>query len=144
MENLFNYQEVPRDYRHCQNAECPRSANCLRYQVALRAGSDVPSFWVINPAYIAAHDECPDFHSDQLTRFALGISHLFDKLPHAKAIKIRKIIYAHLGKNMFYRILNKKRHITPEEQDFIREVFQKEGIEEEPVFDKYIDKYEWF
>jgi hypothetical protein len=33
--------------------------------------------------------------------------------------------------------------ITPEQQDFIRKVFLEEGIEEEPVFDEYVEQYDW-
>lgn len=143
MENNFNYGQVPKNYLHCQNTQCQHSASCLRFLVALRIDSSVSSFSIVNPAYVAGRTECPYFKPDQLIRFASGITYLFDNLPHAKAIKVKKIIYSHFGKNTYYRFRNQERLIKPEEQDFIHEVFVKEGIEEEPLFDKYVDKHDW-
>ena len=143
MEKDFNYQNVPKNYVHCLNAQCPRSADCLRFQVALHANPETSFFQVVNPACVVDKKECQYFRPDCLRSFALGITHLFDNLPLKKAVKMRKILYGHFKKNMFYRILNKERLISPEEQDFIREAFYKEGIEEELVFDKYVDKYDW-
>lgn len=144
MENNFNYQEVPGAYLHCLHAECPRSATCLRFLVTLHADPHTLCFSVINPAFIAEQVECPYFQVDELTRFALGMSHLLDNQVHSKALKLRKVLYSYFGRSMFYRIRNKERLITPEEQAFIREIFRKEGIEEEPVFDQYVYRYQWF
>ena len=144
MEKYFNYKDVPKNYLHCLNAQCPHAADCLRFQAALHAGPDTSSFLAVNPAYVADNEECPYFRPDCMVRFALGITHLFDNLPHAKAIQIKKMLYNQFKRNMFYRILNKERLIRPEEQDFIRDVFFKEEIEDEPVFDEYIDRYDWY
>ncbi|MDH6306389.1 hypothetical protein M2459_000376 [Parabacteroides sp. PF5-5] len=143
MKENFNYKDVPWDYLHCLNAQCPRSADCLRFQVTLHTDQDRSSFSIVNPAYVAAREECPFFHLDRLTHFALGMRRLFDKVPHAKALKIRNILYHHFERSMYYRIRNKVRLITPKEQAFIRQVFLNEGIQEEPVFDEYVDQYDW-
>ena len=143
MRKEFNYKEVPKNYIHCLNEQCMRSADCLHFKVALYADKDRSGFMTINPLYVANREKCDYFQPDQLIRFASGITYLFDHLPHAKAVRVKDILYKHFGLNTFYRIQNKKRLIKPEEQDYIREVFLKEGIKEDPVFDKYIDKYDW-
>lgn len=143
MDSNFDYKEVPKNYTHCLNEQCVRSADCLRFKVAHYADKDIGSFLTVNPIYAANGEECRYFQPDLMTRFASGIKHLLDNLPHTKAVKIKDILYKHFGLNTFYRIQNKKRLIKPEEQDYIREVFLKEGIEEEPVFDEYVDKYDW-
>ena len=143
MEKHFNYKDVPTNYLHCLNASCTRSVDCLRYQVALRVDADTSSYHLINPKYITARKDCQYFRSDCMIRFALGMKHLFDNLPHAKAIRIRSILLSHFERNMYYRFLNKKRLIRQEDQAFIRDVFRSEGIEEEPVFDEYIEQYDW-
>lgn len=143
MDENFNYEQVPKNYLHCQHAQCQRSADCLRFLAASRINSSVSSFSIVNPAYVAGKAECPYFKPGQLIRFASGITHLFDNLPHTKAIKVRRIICNHFGKNTYYRFRSKERLIKPEEQDFIREVFVKENVEEEPLFDRYIDRYDW-
>ena len=143
MKENFDYTEVPKNYLHCQNAQCPRTADCLHFLVACHINNETPYFSVVNPAYVVEQRECPFFRPDHLVRFALGITYLFDNLSHAKAVKIKQLLYNHFPQSTFYRIRNKQRLIKPEEQDFIRQVFIKESIEEEPVFDKYVDRYDW-
>ena len=143
MEENFNYQDVPKNYVYCLNNECTHSSDCLRFKVTLHVDKNISSFRTVNPVYVAQQKECFYFQSDRLTRFALGITHLFDELPHEKAVKIRNILYKYFKLNMFYRIQNKQRLIKPEEQDYIRQVFANEGILEEPVFDEYVDRYNW-
>ncbi|MDL2256353.1 DUF6078 family protein [Parabacteroides sp. OttesenSCG-928-G06] len=143
MKEDFNYKEIPGGYLHCLNAECSRSVDCLRYQVTLHVDQETPAFSVLNSGYVAARGECPFFQPDSLTRFALGMKHLFDNVPYAKALKIRNALYHYFERSMYYRIRNKTRLITPNEQAYIRQVFRKEGVQEEPVFDEYIEKYDW-
>ena len=144
MKTNFDYKEVPKGYLHCQNAQCPRAEECLRFLVTRYIDSKTEYFLIINPAYIAEQKECPFFKPDSLTRFALGMTHLFDNLPHAKATKIRGTIRGYFGRTCFYRVGRKERLIKPEEQDFIRQTFINEGITEPPEFDKYIEQYAWF
>lgn len=39
-----------------------------------------------------------------MKRYASGITHLLDKIPHAEALVIKREIYNFLGRNMYYRI----------------------------------------
>lgn len=144
MKEDFDYKLVPANYLHCFYEQCSRSANCLRFQVAQHATPDVVVISTINPSAVAGKNEsCTFFERDQLFRFALGITHLLDTLPHAKAVAIRREMLSHFGRNTYYRIRSKERHITPEEQSLIRELFKKEGLTEEPKFDELTYMYSW-
>ncbi|NDV58237.1 DUF6078 family protein [Bacteroides sp. 519] len=144
MKKDFNYKDVPQTYPHCLHAQCPQAQKCLRFYVAQHADEETQTFPLINPNYLNGKEEsCPYFQLNVLTRFASGITHLFDDLPHAKAVKIKQIIYNYFKRNMYYRILNKERLIKLDEEAFIRGVFKKEGIDTEPVFDEYVYKYDW-
>jgi len=143
MTDNFNYKEVPGNYAHCLNEQCPRAYECLRFQVAQYANANKTSFLVINPKHIASQKECSHFRPVQLVRHAVGITHLFDNLPYSKTNQIKRQIQRYFERNHYYRIYRKERYINPEGQDFIRELFRKEGILEEPVFDEYIDTYVW-
>lgn len=101
MEQNFDYKTVPFDYLHCQNAKCPHTADCLHYQVALHISKDTRFYPLINPAYVAGKEKkCPYFQKDELTHFAKGIKKLYDNVPHAKAMEIRRILYAHFDHNI--------------------------------------------
>ncbi|MDL2309552.1 DUF6078 family protein [Parabacteroides sp. OttesenSCG-928-B22] len=143
MKENFNYNDVPVDYLQCLNDQCPRSGDCLRFQTALQANSETISFLVVNPVYMQTREECPFWQADQLTRFALGFNNALSTLPRKEAAQIRKILYEHFGRSMYYRIRNRERLIRPEEQAFIQQVFQNEGLQENLVFDTYVEQYDW-
>lgn len=144
MEKDFNYTSAPKVYLFCLNAQCPQAAQCLRYQASQHINPERVIISVINPAHLTGiTKECSYFQPNRLARYALGITHLLDKLPHTDALRLKKEIYNHFQRNMYYRIYNKERLIHPREQEFIRKLFLQIGIEEEPLFDEYIDKYDW-
>ncbi len=144
MNEKFDYKEVPDGYLHCLNAQCVKSSDCLRFKAGTHVSNEVKYFLIINAANANEQKECSYFQPDRLVRCALGITHLYDNLPHTKYTKIKKAIHDHFGHSHYYRIYNKKYFIKPEDQVFIRELFVKEGIESEPLFDEYIERYDFF
>lgn len=143
MEKDFNYNDVPNLFLHCQNAGCPLSDSCLRFQAALYLPADRSTLSIVNPAFVATQPTCAYFLSCDKARYALGITHLFNNLPHYKAVSVKKMVYNYLGRGLYYRIRNKERMLSPKEQANIKQLFLKEGIEEDPVFDQYIEQYVW-
>ena len=99
----------------------------------------------MNPALTASQEvePCSFFIPDRMKRYASGITHLLDKIPHAEALVIKREIYNFLGRNMYYRIKNHERLVTPAQQEHIRQIFLNHGIKEEPVYDTYVEKYDW-
>ena len=49
----------------------------------------------------------------------------------------------HFGRNAYYRFRRKEQLITPSEQKYIRQLFRKKGITDEPIYDEYVERYEW-
>lgn len=144
MKPDFDYRSVPNNFVHCLNKECPEAAYCLRRQVTLRLPSDQGVIAVLSPLFEHPRGEsCPYFKSDELKRFALGMTHLLDNIPHRQAVGIRKQMIARFERNTFYRCWSKKRLIRPDEQQIIRQIFLDNGITSEPVYDEYIEQYDW-
>ena len=144
MDADFNYQSVPVSFVHCLKGECKFAADCLRYQITLCMPADRPFVTVVNPGSIQADGEnCPHFREDKKIRFAYGMTHLYDALPYKLANTIKRQLYNYFGRSMYYRIRNKERAITPQEQTYIQTVFEKQGVEEKPLFDEYREQYDW-
>ena len=121
MKPEFNYESVPFDFSHCFCGQCKVADKCLRYQVALRIPESRYSVPVINPNNVSPDGEnCRYFKADRMAVYGLGI-----------------------GRSMFYRILHKERHVTPSEQEHIRQIFVNNGIDTEPVYDEYQEEYSW-
>ena len=81
--------------------------------------------------------------ADKKKRFALGITHLLDSVPHKEALGIKRELMAELNRTTYYRCYRKERLLKPKEQEYIRQLFLKSGIKEEPVYDEYVEQYEW-
>lgn len=144
MKPNFAYDQIPFTFVYCLHSQCPKAADCLRHKLLALVPSERTVIGTVNPAYIAAHpDKCLHFMPDHTVRFAIGITHLLDKVPHSEAVIIRNLLYGFFKRNMYYRIKNKERSIRPSEQESIRQIFLSRGIAEQPVFDEYIDEYDW-
>ena len=88
MKPDFDYSEVPYAFAHCFNTKCPRAAKCLRYLVTSYIPLQLTVVCVVNPALTASQevDPCSFFIPDRMKRYASGITHLLDKIPHAEAL----------------------------------------------------------
>ena len=125
----FNYSEVPATFLHCLNKQCKHSAKCMRYLVTAYVPDNYPVISTVNPNYFSSHKEsCPYFMADKKKRFALGI---------------KRELMAELNRTTYYRCYRKERLLKPKEQEYIRQLFLKRGIKEEPVYDEYVEQYEW-
>ena len=144
MDENFDYSTVPHTFMHCTYTSCVQANDCLRYQAAQHATPSRESFSIVNPAQISGNGKkCRYFLADKKVRFALGFTRMLDNIPHRKAIAIRRELYSHFGKSTYYRVRNHERLIKPSEQNFIRQLFLRKEINEEPTFDTYIEQYEW-
>jgi len=143
MENNIDYSLIPHAFMHCINTSCAQAKDCLRYQAMQHVTSEPVSLSTLNPARFPADGEkCLYFRTIRKVQYALGITHLLGNLPYDKAVEIKRELSAHFERSTFYRIRNKERYMKPSEQKFIRELFIRKGINEEPVFDSYADQYD--
>lgn len=143
MEKDFDYNLVPYDFMHCTHSSCVRANDCLRYRAMQYVTSDQVSLSILNPIRIISDKGCDYFFEDKKTQFALGITHLLDNLPYNKAVEIKHELYSYFQRSTYYRIRNRERFIKPAEQNYIRQLFLRKGINQEPVFDSYVEQYEW-
>lgn len=77
---------------------------------------------VVNPASQLLRKLNPvPFIPDRMKRYASGITHLLDKIPHAEALVIKREIYFFLGRNMYYRIKTRNALLLlPSRNTFVR------------------------
>ena len=144
MKPDFDYNEIPSGYPLCFNEKCPHSADCLRRRAALLTTGESQFITVVNPLYVIGHEEnCTCFRPSRRIRLARGISHLLDDIPHSLAMDIKKILIACFGRNKYYRIYRGERLMDQSEQEYISQLFHSKGIMKEPVFDEYLEPYDW-
>lgn len=129
---------------HCLNSTCLRASKCVRYQMSLLAPRDRKFFPALNPVATGADGErCTVFVAEEPLQFARGITHLVDQVPMVYAQAISRQIRNYLGRNTYYRIMNKTRLISPEEQNLIKGIFRRNGVTQDPVYDELVEHYDF-
>lgn len=140
----FNYNQVPFGFEHCLMAHCPKADCCLRRYVAVHVPPETASFMVVNPNALPENLEyCTRFLSKKPVCMAWGIKGFLDQIPLQAAKDIRRILIAHFGKTLFYRIQRKEKPVSPEDQEYICNVFAQHGVEQEPRYEYYTYEYRW-
>ena len=117
-DNKLKNKTVPFNYARCYNEQCPKACNCLRRVAALLTTAEK-------------------------IHVAWGISHLLDNVPYKDGTNIKQQLIGHFGKTLYYRFYREERFLSPADQNYIRQLFRRKGITEEPVFDSYTDEYNW-
>ena len=144
MDPNFDYASVPERFAHCLNAGCARAGQCLRQLVVAHVPADRPTFTVINNApHRPDGEDCPYFKPDQPLRYAKGMTHLLDNLPHKKAEAIHSHLLHHFGRSQLSRARRGTILISPADQAYIKQLFSQYDIADEPAFDSYVYEYNW-
>lgn len=144
MIDTLDYSKVPANFVHCLNSDCKQADCCLRYQVTRHIPVAQHSFRIFNPAYLQEKEgDCPKFMSDTPLKYAYGWTHMFDKLVYEKAVEIKNDLLYYYGKSEFYRLKRKEKSFSPQAQQYVRNVFLRNGVKEEPVYDQYQYEYKW-
>ena len=73
------------------------------------------------------------------TVLAQGMTNIYDDVNTSVASAIKQDLLEHFGKGLYYRLKSGEKHITPEQQAFIAETFEKHGVTTPPVYDKLIE-----
>lgn len=144
MSKEINYNLVPVNFMYCTNDNCLQQTNCLRKLATQTIPANRLIINTLNPlAYPKDGIACSQFKENVLQKYALGITHLLDNMPHVLAIEIKTKLIAHFGKNMYYRMKRKERYITPKEQKDITKIFRSKNYTQEVVFDEYYNLFDW-
>ena len=143
MKSDFDYQAMPISFGHCLNKTCLRADKCLRHQMALRIPKEREFVQVLAPDHVSpTGEDCIFFIDEKPLLYARGMTHLLDHVIMKEAQVLKRLIFAHMGNNNYYRSMNKERLIKPQEQAYIKKLFQSRGITEPPIFDEYVEYYD--
>ena len=69
---------------------------------------------------------------------AQGMTNIYDEVSTSVASAIKQDLLNHFGKGLYYRMKNGEKNITPEQQTYIAEIFEKHGATHPPVYDRMI------
>jgi len=76
--------------------------------------------------------------SESQTYLAQGMTNIYDDVNTSTASAIKQELMEHFGKGLYYRLKSGEKNITPAQQTFIAQTFQKHGITTPPAYDRLI------
>lgn len=133
----IKYTDIPTDWPLCFLAQCARKDTCLRYQAALALPQTVETCVAVAPT-VLQKAKCPQFCKIKVMRTALGFTRIFSEVKQRHVPEIRARIAAYLGGNgTYYRYLHGECALTPEQQQWIRDLFDSFGYTDGIAFDGY-------
>lgn len=148
---MHHFQDIPKTYIYCFADEqtCPKANTCLRALAGrlLVENPDVRHVDTLSPYYIKnlpSPGDCEFYRSGHVVRFASGMTHLFDEVPHRVFGAVRSAVMNCFScESYFYQCRKGERLITPNEQKRILDIFRRKVPGITPSFDRYEDKLDW-
>ena len=123
-------------WMYCFNAECPRAAECIRFISAKFKPDDVTAGNAVFPD-ANLHGPCTHFKRVRQFKAAWGLTHLYDQVRHSDVHTLKFAVMDIVGnRTTYYRVHRGERHLTPEQQEQVKQLFAKYGYEE-PTYDHY-------
>lgn len=74
---------------------------------------------------------------------AWGVKDFYENLPHVAAKAIKQELILLFGRTKYYRFFREELPISPADQETIKSVFKKHGIESGPNYTRLSEEYCW-
>lgn len=135
--------QVPPSFCLCFQADCPRAGECIRFLAGKHAGEERTCGPAVYPA-ARRGSGCTCYKRTRLIRAAYGFNALFAEVKKKDDTPLRNRIKAYLGGHTtYYRYHHGERLLTPEQQEWITDLFRRHGYEGDLKFDAYRDVYDF-
>lgn len=137
------YLEFDNLFEHCPANNCNKAVNCLRNKAYnIVNNTSKKSYVILNFGNTLPTDGCTYYVADIKERYALGASRLFDNILAKDLKKIKTNLANSLGKSTYDKIMSKRRLITANEQNLIKNILTSYGYcGDEIEFDEYKEIY---
>ena len=133
------YVKVPDSWPLCFRNKCPKKDECLHYLVATNMADMPDTGPAVYPTVPISEQGCRLFTSLEPRQMAWGFRTLFKDVKSKDEKTLRLKIKAFLGSHAsYYRYNDGRKLLTPEQQDWIINLFQESGYSESLAFDHYV------
>lgn len=122
---------VPKSWLMCFNGSCKRCTECIRYRIFRVVGREWTCGNAVFPAAAEQAEGCRFFEPVRMVKMAWGFNGLFDVVRANDAPRLRTMMKEELGGNTaYYHYHHGRRLLTPEQQEWIIELFKRFGYDE--------------
>jgi hypothetical protein len=140
----FDFRNVPKTWQVCFLSECPVKEQCLRQLAASNLPADRDWGAAVYPTMRCNEKGCRLFATGEAKRMAWGFNTLFSevKAKHENVLRLAMKNYLH-GHAAYYRYNRGEKLLSPEQQDWIVQLFQSMGYHDGLEFDHYVYAYDF-
>lgn len=140
---IIPIKQIPPSYQLCFNDSCPKAGECLRHLAGLSINNDQVWGPAVYPNALR-NGECCMFKQTRIMHGAYGFNTIFDEVKQKDNTPIRNAIKEYLGGHgTYYLYHHGKKLLTPEQQEWIIQLFKHHGYRENLIFDGYRDEYDF-
>jgi len=138
------FREKAASYTVCFNESCARRATCLRWILREYIPGDTLVSPCVNPRNAeVASGRCPLYRDSQPRRMPYGILSVYHDMPGRMERSIKNRLISQYSRKRYYEYHNGTRPLTPEVEQYVRQVIRANGWTEEPRFMGYVEGYVW-
>ena len=140
-DTSFKFEMLPGNWALCFNRNCAQSNKCMRFFAAQSLPTQNTIGYAVYPN-AQAQSGCTHFVEKRLVKLAYGFRGLLDDIKVKDQTTLRYALIGYFGcRSTYYRYLNDKQALLPEQQTDLAEIFRAHGYTEELVFDEYAEHY---
>jgi len=134
----LDLNEIPFGWCNCFCDGCPKHTDCLHYEVGRHLPMSTTYGYAIYPMAYQQGD-CPHFRPIRVIKVAWGFRGLFYEVKEKDGTYLRNKMMHYLGgRTTYYRYNKGERLLTPEQQQWIMNLFAKQGYDTKGLsFDHY-------
>ena len=138
------FREKAASYAVCFNESCTKRETCLRWILRNYLPKDSMVTRCINPqnAEIASGN-CPMYRDSEPRRMPYGILSVYHDMPGRMERSIKNRLISQFSRKRYYEYHNGTRPMTPEAEQYVRQVIRANGWKDEPHFMGYVEEYVW-
>ena len=138
-------QEIPRDWAICPNEKCPRSGECLRHQAYRVTDGKTTEWYCVLPQALQGDGSCAHYKPVERVTIAWGFVGINEMLRSRDARHdVRLQLTDYFGsRGSYYRARDGVRALSPEEQQYIRDLVARYGYDKGVEFDRYEEKFDF-
>jgi hypothetical protein len=135
-----NFENKPKNFVICYNSNCLLGDKCLRRAVSFEKNEEFSVMPAIN-AMKFNENNCEYFLENKRVKIAYGMTKSFEDVKAKDIAQIRKRLIQYFGQTYYYERRKGNMPISPEEQEFIAELFKSYGYE--ITFDEIREETLW-
>ena len=140
----LKYENIPTGYPLCFIDRCPLKDRCMHHLCGQAIPPTLLTAVTVTPAALD-DGRCALFRKIETIRSAVGFARIFKDVRQCDAPLMRRELTAYLGGNgTYYRYMHGRRGLTPEQQQWIQELFARYGYTHPVAFDGYEECYRFW